>query len=238
MPNQNIAHKPPSMNVTAKFGKIGTYRKKPPRLATSASDRRINTHRSIIAKPFAINCPQKFWLPTGLAIQMLIDSRRLRRRNEKVLIIRFNHNNVSWRDGGFGARKKCCWDDSAGQFRAATASYSPNDDQVIGTINSGQTSPREYAHTSKYQALVFEGNGHDRVEVTVTGAKAYVALADSTLTPIAGGVGRLNVALPYHGPDTEAFYILVKSLTSQPARLSVHLQKSPANAPRPSDATR
>jgi hypothetical protein len=124
-------------------------------------------------------------------------------------------------------------------FVAQQASYSANDIQVIGTINSGQTTkPGEYTHTSKYQAFVFEGNGHDKVEVTVTGAKAYVALADSTLTPIAGGVGRLDVALPYHGPDTEAFYILVKSLTSQPARLSVHLQKSPANVSQPADATR
>jgi hypothetical protein len=30
----------------------------------------------------------------------------------------------------------------------------------------------------------------------------------------------------------------VKSLSSQPVRLSVHLQKSPANAPQPADATR
>lgn len=124
-------------------------------------------------------------------------------------------------------------------FVAEQASYSPNDIKVVGTINSGQTSkPEEFLHTSKYQAFVFEGNGHDRVEVTVTGAKAYVALADSTLTPIAGGVGRVYVALPYHGPDTEAFYILVRSLTSQPARLSVHLQQTPAHAVQPADATR
>jgi hypothetical protein len=124
-------------------------------------------------------------------------------------------------------------------FLAQQGSYSPDEIQVVGTIDSGQTSkPEEYAHTSKYQAFVFEGNGRDRVEVTVTGAKAYVALADSTLTPIAGGVGRVYVALPYHGPDTEAFYILVRSLTSQPARLSVHLQKSPANPVHPADATR
>jgi hypothetical protein len=82
----------------------------------------------------------------------------------------------------------------------------------------------------KYRAFVFEGNGHDRVEITVTGTnrKAYVALADSGLTPIASGLGRLAATLPYHGPDTEAFYILVKNLGSQPARLSVHLKKTAA----------
>ena len=139
----------------------------------------------------------------------------------------------------FGQEKSAVGAIVPANFVAQSASYSANDIKVVGTINSGQTSkPEEYLHTSKYQAFVFEGNGHDRVEVTVTGAKAYVALADSTLIPIAGGVGRLDVALPYHGPDTEAFYILVKSLTSQPARFSVHLQKSPANPVHPADATR
>ena len=139
----------------------------------------------------------------------------------------------------FGQEKSAVGAIVPANFVAQSASYSANDIKVVGTINSGQTSkPEEYLHTSKYQAFVFEGNGHDRVEVTVTGAKAYVALADSTLTPIAGGVGRVSVALPYHGPDTEAFYILVKSLSSQPARLSVHLQQSPAHHVQPVDATR
>ncbi len=58
----------------------------------------------------------------------------------------------------------------AGQFRRSHASYSANDIQVLGTLNSGQTSkPDEYSRTPKYRAFVFEGNGHDQVEVTVTG---------------------------------------------------------------------
>lgn len=122
-------------------------------------------------------------------------------------------------------------------FVVQQTSYSPSDIRVIGTINNGETSKAEYLRTTKYQAFVFEGNGHDRVAVTVTGGKAYVALADDTLTPIAGGVGLVDVSLPYHGPDTEAFYILVKSLTSQPARLSVHLQKS-STTTHPADSTR
>jgi len=122
-------------------------------------------------------------------------------------------------------------------FAGQPTSYSPDDIQVVGTLNSGETSKAEYLRTAKYRAFVFEGNGHDRVAVTVTGGKAYVALADDTLTPIAGGVGRVDVSLPDHGPDTEAFYILVKSLTSQPARLSVHLQKS-STTTHPADATR
>jgi hypothetical protein len=125
---------------------------------------------------------------------------------------------------------------SAGQ----SWTYSPADLKVLGTLDNGQTSkPAEYSSTPKYRAFVFEANGHDRVEVTVTGTrgKAYVALADSTLTPIASGLGRVAAALPYHGPDTEAFYILVKNLSSQPARLTVHLKKTAASA-QPADATR
>jgi hypothetical protein len=118
--------------------------------------------------------------------------------------------------------------------------YSPDDMKILGTLDSGQTSKLvEFSSTPKYRAFVFEGHGHDQVEITVTGTsrKAFVALADSTLTPIASGLGSLAVKLPYHGPDTEAFYILVKNLNNQPARLAVHLKKTAAPA-QPADATR
>ncbi len=116
------------------------------------------------------------------------------------------------------------------------ASYSPNDIKILGTISSGQTSS-VIQSSPKYHALVFEGNGHDQVDITVTGAnhKAYIALADATLTPIVSGMGRLDTTLPYHGPDTEAFYILIKGATNQ--RLSVHLKKIPAG-PQAPDATK
>jgi hypothetical protein len=120
-------------------------------------------------------------------------------------------------------------------YPARQLSYSTNDIKILGTLNSGQTSKLlEYSSTPKYRAFVFEGNGHDQIEVTVLGGnqKAFVALADSTLTPIASGIGSLSVALPYHGPDTEAFYILFRG--SPAARLTVHLKKIPATP----DATR
>ena len=112
--------------------------------------------------------------------------------------------------------------------------------KIVGTLRSGETSkPVEYSSTPEYRAFVFEGNGRDNIEVTVTGnnRKAQIALADSTLTPIATGIGQLSAALPYHGPDTEAFYILFKGSANQPARLTVHLKKTPGAA-QPSDATR
>jgi hypothetical protein len=120
-------------------------------------------------------------------------------------------------------------------YPAQQSSYSATDIKIVGTLDSGQTSKLvEYSSTPMYRAFVFEGNGHDQIEVTVLGGngKAFIALADSTLTPIASGLGRLSVALPYHGPDTEAFYILFRG--SPAARLTVHLKKTPASA----DATR
>ena len=125
------------------------------------------------------------------------------------------------------------------RFPVQQLSYPPADIKILGTLNSGQTSKLvEYSITPKYGAFVFEGNGYDQVEITVTGGNrnAYVALADSTLTPIASGIGHLSTRLPYHGPDTEAFYILIKNLNKQPARLEVHLQKTPGG--QPTDATR
>lgn len=125
----------------------------------------------------------------------------------------------------------------AGNF-PAEQSYSPNEIKVLGVLDSGQTSTLvEYSKPGPYRAFVFEGNGHDRVDITVTGAegRAYIALADSTLAPIASGIGHLDVALPYHGPDTEAFYVLVKPTTAGPARFSVHLTK--ISAPRAAPAS-
>jgi hypothetical protein len=117
-----------------------------------------------------------------------------------------------------------------------SAAYSANEIKAVGTLNSGETGTLlDTASPPTYRAFVFEGNGRDRVEVTVTGGSAYVALADSTLRPIAGGMGGVATALPYHGPDTEAFYILVKGTPHH--RLAVHLTKTPAS-PRPADATR
>jgi hypothetical protein len=124
---------------------------------------------------------------------------------------------------------------------AQPVSYSPDQMKTVGTINNGQTATvLESPRSSQYKALVFEGNGRDQVDITVTGAgshQAYVALADSTLTPIASSMGHLVTSLPYHGPDTEAFYILIKGSPNQ--KLSVHLKQTRATpVPVSADATR
>ena len=84
-------------------------------------------------------------------------------------------------------------------------------------------------------AFVFNGNGKDRVEVTVTGDRnALVAIADPSLNKVASGIGRLSVSLPYRGPDTEAYYVVFKSQTRS-ARLI--LRRTGRAQPTP-DATR
>lgn len=125
-------------------------------------------------------------------------------------------------------------------FSPQRSAYSPNDVKVLGTLNDGETSRLvEYTRGPEYRAFVFEGNGHDQVEITLAGAnhRTVIALADSTLIPIASGIGRLSATLPYHGPDTETFYILVKPASNQAARFAVHLKRVPASV-QPADATR
>jgi hypothetical protein len=124
---------------------------------------------------------------------------------------------------------------------AQRASFSPDDIKIVGTIDNGSTSkPVQYSATPKYRALVFEASGNDRVQVTVTGtgARSFVAVADSTLKPIASGTGQLSVTLPYRGPDLEAYYIVFKTSGNQPARLAVHLTKRPGSAGPSADSTR
>jgi hypothetical protein len=128
-------------------------------------------------------------------------------------------------------------DIKAVSFEAQPVAYSPNRIKVMGTLASGQTSRLVECSGAQYRAFVFEGNGNDQVEITVTGSRnAFVALADPTLKQIARGTGKLTATLPYRGPDSEAFYILFGSSSSQPARVTVHLRKTAAQ--QSVDATR
>lgn len=124
-------------------------------------------------------------------------------------------------------------------YSTSQTSFSPSDMKTLGVLRNGQTATLVSSSASQpeYRAFVFEGNGNDQVDITVTGAnrKAYVALADDTLTPIASGIGSLTATLPNHGPATEAFYILIKGSPNQ--RLAVHLKNTPASTQSP-DATR
>jgi hypothetical protein len=113
-------------------------------------------------------------------------------------------------------------------------SYTPGNVKIVGVLDYGQTSPLVES-SGQYAAFVFNGNGNDKVEVTVTGDRnAFVAIADPTLSKVASGTGSVSVELPYRGPDTEAFYIVFKSQTRS-ARLI--LRKTGGSQPSP-DATR
>ena len=117
---------------------------------------------------------------------------------------------------------------------AEQIAFAPNDLKIVGVLDYGQTSPLVEA-SGQYTAFVFNGNGNDRVEVTVTGDRnAFVAIADPSLNKVASGTGSLSVSLPYRGPDTEAFYVVFKS-QNHTARLI--LRKTGGVQPSP-DATR
>ncbi len=114
--------------------------------------------------------------------------------------------------------------------------YAPNDVKVVGVLRYGETSgPIEYSDTPPYRAFVFEGQGRDQIEVTVTGAgqNAFVAVADPALNVIASGTGHLSVSLPDRGPDTETFYVVFKDQIDRPAHLSVQLKKNGVAAVAP-----
>jgi hypothetical protein len=83
-----------------------------------------------------------------------------------------------------------------------------------------------YATTSRYRAFFFSGYGNERVEITTAGARSWVALADSSLNLVASSNGaRLSVALPYHGPDLEVWYIVFREAEVVPAGLRVQVKK-------------
>jgi hypothetical protein len=118
-------------------------------------------------------------------------------------------------------------------------SYAPNQMKIVGVLRYGQTSvPVQYSRSPQYRAFVFEGQGGDRVQITVTGAnrQAFVAVADPSLNVIASGIGRLSVSLPDRGPDREGYYVVFKDQMNRPARMSVQVKKTGAEASP--DATR
>jgi hypothetical protein len=136
-----------------------------------------------------------------------------------------------------GAEKSAA---SPEQIAQQQISYAPTDVKILGVLNYGQRSePVEYSNTPQYRAFVFEGQGNDRIEITVTGAgeNAFIAVADPGLNVIASGTGHLSVSLPDRGPDTETFYVVFKCQMNRPARMSVQLKKTGSATVSP-DATR
>jgi hypothetical protein len=131
----------------------------------------------------------------------------------------------------------------SGAEKSSDSSYPPDDVKIVGVLNYGQKSgPVQYSETPKYRAFLFAGQGDDQVEVRVTGAaeNAFIALADQGLNIIATGAGHLSASLPNHGPDAEMFYVVFKNSRTQPARMSVQVNKigGAASPAAVSDATR
>ena len=106
--------------------------------------------------------------------------------------------------------------------------FKVEDVKVVGDLMYGQTSePVECPGTPAYCAFVFNGQGDDRVEVSVSNGtgKAFVAIADGALAEIATGTNRVEFSLPRRGPDAETYYIVFRDPESKPQRFVVELKK-------------
>jgi hypothetical protein len=110
----------------------------------------------------------------------------------------------------------------------AAEKIDPSDVKIAGDLDYGQTSSAiEYTGTPKYGALLFTGNGGDRIEVRVTGSdrKTWIAIANGALEQLATGTDRLTFELPQTGPDAEAYYILFRDPDGRNAKFTVELKK-------------
>ncbi len=107
-------------------------------------------------------------------------------------------------------------------------SFPPAQVNILGDIEYGQTSATlDCTGQPRYCALVFNGHGGDRVEVTVKGGdgKAFVAFADGSLTELARGAARLVLKLPGTGPDPITYYIVFSDPNRKSAQFTVILKK-------------
>lgn len=113
---------------------------------------------------------------------------------------------------------------------AFSQTLSPEEVKVMGALNYGQTSTAvDYSGTPQYCAFVFNGNGDDKVEVTVKGDRAAVVIiADGALKQLASDTTHLTFALPNRGPDAETYYILFRDTENKPGRFTVQLKGSKA----------
>ena len=107
----------------------------------------------------------------------------------------------------------------------AADQFSPADVTILGDIDYGQTSPTlDCPGQPKYCALVFNANGGDKVQVTVSGGKALVALADGTLTELTRGTGKVVFSLPA-SQDPVTYYIVLRDEEGKPGKFTVDLRK-------------
>ena len=100
--------------------------------------------------------------------------------------------------------------------------------KIVGDLNYGQTSDAvECSSGDSYCAFVFNGQGNDRVEVTVKNldGNAFVAIANGTLTQLTSGTNRLVFSLLKSGPDPEAYYIVFRSREKKAGHFTVELKR-------------
>ena len=107
--------------------------------------------------------------------------------------------------------------------------FPPAEVAILGDIDYTQKSEALQCpvEKQKFCALVFNGASGDRVEVAVTGAgKAFVAIADGSLTELARGTGRVALKLPAVADGLATYYIVFRPEQGNPSRFNVELRKA------------
>ena len=109
----------------------------------------------------------------------------------------------------------------------AAEQFSPADVVILGDIDYGQTSPElDCPAAPKYCALVFNANGGDKVQATVSGGsgKALIAFADGALNELSRGSGKLTFTLPA-SQDPVTYYAIFRDETEKAGKLKLDLRK-------------
>lgn len=113
-------------------------------------------------------------------------------------------------------------------FPLGAEQFSPDSVKILGDIEYGQTSqPLDCPDTPRYCALLFNGHTGDKLDVMVKSAKgkAFVALADGTLTEITRGFNHLVFTLHDASPDLITYYIVFGDSEGKAAQFTVGLKK-------------
>lgn len=110
----------------------------------------------------------------------------------------------------------------------AAEQFPPADVKIVGDIDFGQTSnPIECTSSQPYCAVLFNGAGGDKLEITIKGTsgRAFVALTDGSLTEMARGTDRLAFVLPKSNEELQTYYIVFRDLAKKDGKFTITLSK-------------
>lgn len=112
-------------------------------------------------------------------------------------------------------------------FCFAANQFSPSDVTILGDIDYGQTSPAlNCPGEPKFCALVFNANGGDKVELSISGGsgKSLIALADGALNELTRASGNLVFTLPA-SQEPVTYYAIFRDEAGKASDLKLQLRK-------------